>query len=133
MNDRHLDGTRMLWLLAAGFLAVLGGAMLIGGLGLAFAISTSAQPPLQFATAGVLILTGAVNLWASPQLWKRKRRARTASALATAMLIAYLGIIGDVGEPLLLHALYLALLAGLVYRGRSAMRPKIHGEVGCGP
>ena len=119
MSAQRLDVTHVLSVVAAGSAAVLGGLMLVGGLGLALAISTSAQPPLQFATAAILIVTGAVNLWASPHLARQKGRPLTASAIATVTLLAYLGIIGDVGEPLLLHAVYLSLLAGLAYRGRS--------------
>ena len=93
--------------------------MLIGGLGIAFAVATSSQPSLQLAIAGVLSVTGAINLWVSRRLREVKVQSLTVSAAATMTLITYLGIIGDVSEPLLLHALYLALLAGLAYRRRS--------------
>ena len=118
MTDRRLDLARVLSVVAAGSAALLGGLMLIGGVGLAFAVATSTQPPLQFATAGMLIVTGAVNLWASRHL-RTDGRALAASAVATLTLIVYLGVIGDVGEPLLLHVVYLSMLAGLAYRRRS--------------
>ncbi len=118
MTDRRLDLTRVLSIVAAWSAALLGGLMLFGGLGLAFAVATSPQPPLQSTTAGMLIVTGAINLWASRQMLKQGWPF-TASVAATAMLVAYLGVIGDGGEPLLLHLVYLLMLAGLAYRRRS--------------
>jgi hypothetical protein len=93
--------------------------MLAAGLGLGFALVTSAQPALQFATAAVLVVTGAVNLASSRGLWTENRRALAASVAATTTLAAYLIALGDFGEPLLLHALYLLLLAALAYQRRS--------------
>jgi hypothetical protein len=92
--------------------------MLAAGLGLGFALLTSAQPPLQFATAAVLLVTGAVNLASSRGLWKEDRRTLATSAAATAALVAYLAALDDFGEPLLLHALYLLLLGALAYGRR---------------
>jgi hypothetical protein len=112
VTDRRLDVARVLSVVAAWSAALLGGLMLIGGVGLAFAVATSTQLPLQFATAGMLIVTGAVNLWASRHL-RTDGRALAASAVATLALIVYLGVIGDVGEPLLLHVIFLSMLAGL--------------------
>jgi hypothetical protein len=74
---------------------------------------------LQFATAAVLVATGAVNLASSRRLWKENRRALAASAAATATLVAYLAALGDLGEVLIYHALYLLLLAALAYQRRS--------------
>jgi hypothetical protein len=122
MSGQRRDVTRVLSVVAAGSAALLGIWMLIGGLGLAFAIATSTQAPLQVTTAGILILTGAMNLWASLQLWKQKARALTASAVATGLLVAYLTVIGDLGEPLLLHALHLSLLAAIAYRTQALSR-----------
>src|SRR4029453_17968252 len=102
----------------AGPPAPLGLLMLTAGLGLGVALLTSAQPPLQFATAAVLLATGAINLASRRRLWKENRRALAASAAATATLLAYLTALGDLGEPLLLHALYMLLLAGLAYQRR---------------
>ena len=119
MGVQERDVTPALSVVAAGSAALLGIWMLLGGLGLAFAIVTSSQAFLQVATAGILTLAGATNLWASRQLWKQKARALTASALATATLVAYLGVIGDVGEPLLLHALYLMLLGAIAFRAQA--------------
>jgi hypothetical protein len=114
-----LSLARVLPKVTAGTAAALGLLMLTAGLGLGFALLTSAQPPLQFATAAVLLATGAINLASSRGLWKENRRALAASAAATATLLAYLTALGDLGEPLLLHALYMLLLAGLAYQRRS--------------
>jgi hypothetical protein len=114
-----LSLARVLPKVTAGTAAALGLLMLTAGLGLGFALLTSAQPPLQFATAAVLLATGAINLASSRGLWKENRRALAASAAATATLLAYLTALGDLGEPLLLHALFMLLLAGLAYQRRS--------------
>jgi len=119
MRKQRADVTALLSVVAAGCAVVLGGVMLVGGLGLVFAISTSAQPPLQFVSAAILTGVGAVNVRAGLQLWKRRQRALIPSAVATAALLAYVVVIGDLGEPFLLHLWYLALLAGLAYSGRS--------------
>jgi hypothetical protein len=114
-----LSLARVLPKVTAGTAVALGLLMLAAGLGLGFALLTSAQPPLQFATAAVLLVTGAVNLASSRGLWKENRGALAASLAATATLVAYLTVLGDFGEPLLLHALYMLLLAGLAYQRRS--------------
>lgn len=119
MSKQRADVTQLLAVVAAGFAVVLGGVMLIGGLGVAFAMATSARPPLQFVTAAILMLVGATNAWAGPQFVRRRRRAMGASAFATAVLMAFLALIGDLGEPFLLHLIYLSLLAALGYSGRS--------------
>jgi hypothetical protein len=113
-----LSLARVLPKVTAGTAVALGLLMLAAGLGLGFALLTSAQPPLQFATAAVLLVTGAVNLACSRGLWKENRGPLAASAAATATLVAYLTVLGDFGEPLLLHALYLLLLAALAYQRR---------------
>jgi hypothetical protein len=115
----YLTLVRILPSVTAGTAAALGLLMLAAGLGLGFALLTSAQPPLQFATAAVLLVTGAVNLASSRGLWKENRGALAASLAATATLVAYLTALGDLGEPLLLHALFMLLLAGLAYQRRS--------------
>src|SRR5262245_17184405 len=51
----YLNPVRILSSVAAGTGAALGFLMVIAGLGLGFALLTSAQPPLQFATAMVLL------------------------------------------------------------------------------
>jgi hypothetical protein len=114
-----LSLARVLPKVTAGTAVALGLLMLAAGLGLGFALLTSAQPPLQFATAAVLLVTGAVNLASSRGLWKENRRALAASAAATATLAAYLAALGDFGELLIYHALYLLLLAALAYQRRS--------------
>ena len=119
MGKQRADVTQLLTVVAAGSAVALGGFMLVGGLGLVFAIATSAQPPLQFVSAAILTGVGAVNVWAGFQLWKRQQRAIVRSAVATATLVAYLVVIDDPGEPFLLHLMYLALLAALAYSGRS--------------
>jgi hypothetical protein len=105
--------------ITAGIAAALGLLMAAAGLGLGFALLTSGQPPLQFATAAILLTTGAVNLASSRGLWKENRAALAASAAATATLLAYLAALGDFGELLIYHALYLLLLAALAYQRRS--------------
>lgn len=119
MSKQRADVTHLLSVVAAGSALVLGGFMLLGGLGLVFAIATSVQPAEQFVAAAILTSVGAINLWAGLQFWKRQRRALFRSAVATATLVAYLVAIGDLGEPLIAHLLYLALLAALAYGGRS--------------
>jgi hypothetical protein len=114
-----LSLARVLPKVTAGTAVALGLLMLAAGLGLGFALLTSAQPPLQFATAAFLLVTGAVNLASSRGLWKENRGALAASLAATVTLVAYLTALGDLGEPLLLHALYMLLLAGLAYHRRS--------------
>ena len=118
MSKQRADVTQLLAVVAAGFAVVLGGLMLIGGLGVAYAIATSVQPPLQYVDAAMLIGVGAVNVWAGLHFRTKQRPAVFASAVATATLMAYLAIIGDLGEPFLLHLLYLALLAALGSSGR---------------
>jgi hypothetical protein len=115
----YFNLVRLLPKVTAGTGAALGLLMVASGLGLGFALLTSAQPPLQFATAAVLLLTGAVNLAASRGLWKERGRAVAASAAATAALVAYLAAISDFGELLIYHALYLLLLAALAYQRQS--------------
>jgi hypothetical protein len=115
----YFNLVRLLPKVTAGTGAALGLLMVASGLGLGFALLTSAQPPLQFATAAVLLLTGAVNLAASRGLWKENRGAVAASAAATAALVAYLAAISDFGELLIYHALYLLLLAALAYQRQS--------------
>jgi hypothetical protein len=119
MSKQRADVMHLLSVVAAGSALVLGGVMLLGGLGLVFAIATRVQPPMEFVAAAILIGVGAINVWAGLRFWKRQRRAVVASAVATATLVAYLVAIGDLGEPFLLHLLYLALLAALAYSGRS--------------
>ena len=119
MSKQRADVTALLSVVAAGCAVALGGVMLVGGLGLVLAISTSAQPPLQFVSAAILTGVGAVNVRAGLQLWNRRQRALVPSAVATAGLLAYVMVIGDLGEPFFLHLWYLALLAGLAYSGRS--------------
>jgi hypothetical protein len=115
----YFNLVRLLPKVTAGTGAALGLLMVASGLGLGFALLTSAQPPLQFATAAVLLLTGAGNLAASRGLWKERGRAVAASAAATAALVAYLAAISDFGELLIYHALYLLLLAALAYQRQS--------------
>ena len=67
--DQDLSLARVLPKVTAGIAAALGLLMLAAGLGLGFALVTSAQPALQFATAAVLVVTGAVNLASSRGLW----------------------------------------------------------------
>lgn len=117
MSKQRADVTALLSVVAAGCAVALGGVMLVGGLGLVFAIWTSAQPPLQVVSAAILTGVGAVNVRAGLQLWKRRQRALVPSAVATAALLAYVMVIGDLGEPFFLHLWYLALLAGLAYSG----------------
>jgi hypothetical protein len=114
-----LSLARVLRKVTAGTAVALGLLMLAAGLGLGFALLTSAQPPLQFATAAVLLVTGAVNLASSRGLWKENRRPLAASLAATATLVAYLTALGDLGEVLIYHALYLLLLVALAYQRRS--------------
>jgi hypothetical protein len=113
-----LSLARVLAKVTAGTAVALGLLILAAGLGLGFALLTSAQLPLQFATAAVLLVTGAVNLASSRGLWKENRRALAASG-ATATLVAYLAALGDFGELLIYHALYLLLLAALACQRRS--------------
>jgi hypothetical protein len=115
----YLNPVRLLPKITAGISAALGLLMVAAGLGLGFALVTSVQPPLQLATAAVLLLTGAVNLAASRGLWKESGRAVAASAAATATLLAYSAALSDFGELLIYHALYLLLLAALAYQRRS--------------
>jgi hypothetical protein len=115
----YFNPVRLLPKVTAGTGAALGLLMVAAGLGLGFALLTSTQPPLQFATAAVLFLTGAVNLAASRGLWKESGRAVAASAAATAALVAYLAALSDFGELLIYHALYLLLLAALAYQRQS--------------
>jgi hypothetical protein len=114
-----LSLARVLSKLTAGTAVALGLLMLAAGLGLGFALLTSAQPPLQLATAAVLLVTGAVNLASSRGLWKENRGALAASAAATAALVVYLAALSDFGELIIYHALYLILLAALAYQWRS--------------
>jgi hypothetical protein len=114
-----LSLARVLSKLTAGTAVALGLLMLAAGLGLGFALLTSAQPPLQLATAAVLLVTGAVNLASSRGLWKENRGALAASAAATAALVVYLAALSDFGELIIYHALYLTLLAALAYQWRS--------------
>jgi hypothetical protein len=77
-----LSLARVLPKVTAGTAVALGLLMLAAGLGLGFALLTSAQPPLQFATAAVLLVTGAVKLASNRGLWKENLRcARIPSAL----------------------------------------------------
>ena len=115
----HPNLVGMLAKVTAGTAAALGLLMAAGGLGLGFALLTSVQPPLQYATAAVLLATGAVNLASSRGLWKENGGALAASAAATATLVAYLIAIGDLGELLFYHALYLLLLAAVAFQRRS--------------
>lgn len=119
MSRQRSDVTQLLAVVAAGFAVVLGGLMLIGGLGVAYALATSIQPPLQYLDAAILIGVGAVNVWASLHFRTKQRPAVLASAVATTTLVVYLAVIDDLGEPFLVHLLYLALLAALAYSGRS--------------
>jgi hypothetical protein len=114
-----LSLARVLAKVTAGTAVALGLLMLAAGLGLGFALLTSAQPSLQFATAAVLLVTGAVNLASSRGLWNENRRPLAASLAATATLVAYLTALGDLGEVLFYHALYLPLLVALAYQRRS--------------
>jgi hypothetical protein len=119
MSKQRADITQLLSVVAAGSAMVLGAVMLLGGLGLVFSIATSVQPPDEYVAAAILIGVGAINARAGLQFSKRQLRGLFASAVATTTLIAYLVTIGDLGEPFLFHLLYLALLAGLGYSGRS--------------
>lgn len=119
MGKQRADLTQLLSVVCGGFAVVLGVLMLVGGLGVVYAIATTTQPPLQFVDAAILTGVGAINVWAGLQFLKRQLRAVVTSAVATATLMAYLAAIGDLGEPFFFHLLYLALLAGLRYNGRS--------------
>ena len=66
-----LSLARVLPKVTAGTAVALGLLMLAAGLGLGFALLTSAQPPLQFATAAVLLVTGAVNLASAEDCGRR--------------------------------------------------------------
>jgi hypothetical protein len=70
-----LSLARVLRKVTAGTAVALGLLMLAAGLGLGFALLTSAQPPLQFATAAVLLVTGAVNLASSPRIVEGEPKA----------------------------------------------------------
>lgn len=119
MSKQRADVTELLSVVSGGFAVVLGGVMLIGALGVMYAIATSTHVPLQFADAAVLTGAGAINAWAGRQFLKRRLQVLMTSAVATATLMAYLAAIGDLGEPFLFHLVYLALLATLAYSGRS--------------
>jgi putative Mn2+ efflux pump MntP len=119
MSKQRADITQLLSVVAAASAIVLGAVMLLGGLGLVFSIATTVQTPDEYVAAAILIGVGAINVWAGLQFSKRQLRGLFASAVATATLAAYLVAIGDLGEPFLFHLLYLALLAGLAYSGRS--------------
>ena len=112
-------GRPVLASITAGTAAVLGGLMLLGGMGLTMAVLSTRQPLQQFITAGVLMLSGAVNLSFSRSVRRQEGRALAISALATVALMLYLALVlGDLGEPLALHGLYLSLLGGLALRRR---------------
>lgn len=119
MSKQRADVTQLLSVVAAGFAVVLGGLMLMGGLGVAYAIATSPQGPDQFIDAAILIGVGATNVSAGLQFRKKQGRALVSSAVATTTMLAYLAVIGDLGEPFLIHLIYLAVLAALGYSGRS--------------
>src|SRR5262249_39981017 len=114
----HPNLVRFLPKVSAATAAALGLLMAAAGLGLGFALLTSVQPPLQYATAAVLLATGTVNLASSRGLWKEHGRALAASAAATATLVAYFIATGDFGELLFYHALYLLLLAAVAFQRR---------------
>jgi uncharacterized membrane protein (DUF2068 family) len=118
MDRSRLSLERILPPVTAATGAILGFLMLLGSLGLGFALAVSAQPPSQFATAAILLVTGAVNLLSSPGVWRKKRPALAASAAASAALIVYLAVFEDFGESLVLHGVYLILLAVIAYQRR---------------
>jgi hypothetical protein len=118
MDRSRLNLERILPRVTAATGAILGLLMLLGALGLGFALAVSAQPPSQVATAAILLVTGAVNLLSSPGVLRKKGSALAASAAATATSILYLAVLADFGEPLLLHCIYLGLLAVIAYQRR---------------
>src|SRR6185436_6495044 len=111
-----------LGLIAACSTAFVGVLLAIGGVGLAVAVLSTAQPRLQTMTGSVLLLVGGIDLVASLGIRRRRAGAMYLCGAATLGLLGYLAVaLHDFGEIFWLNVALLLLLAAL--RDHILVRP----------
>ena len=97
--------------IAAVSVGVVGLLLAIGGLALFVAVMTTSQPGLQGVTALALLMVGAIDIRSSFGIRRRQPNAVLQSAVATLILLSYLGLaLRDFGELFWINVLLLSFL-----------------------
>lgn len=118
LNVLQRDGV-FAWVVAA-TAAVLGCLLLLGGLGLLFAVLTTRQGVQTLVTAAAQILVGGINLWMIRSVFRHELRALALSATGTIVFSVFLSLSSSSSDLIAILQLYLLVLLAFIYRERAA-------------